>query len=91
MPDTVRESPVTLEEYGAMDMAARREVWLEISQISKEELEAHMEEEKAREADVPQGHAIKTSRYGTQGRQELLLVTQSRLESHYTCGHHPHG
>lgn len=28
MPDDVRTSPVTLEQYGAMDMAARRKVWL---------------------------------------------------------------
>ena len=51
---SVRTSPVTLEEYGAMDMDARRKVWLEISDISPEEFQAHMEEEKAREADVPQ-------------------------------------
>lgn len=54
MPNDKIESPVTLEEYGAMDMAARRKVWLEISNISEEEFEAHMAEEKAREADVPQ-------------------------------------
>jgi hypothetical protein len=36
-----------------MDMAARREVWLEISDISEAEFEAHMAEEKAREAIVP--------------------------------------
>lgn len=52
MPD-VPESPVTLEEYGAMDMATRRKVWLEISDITEEQFEAHMAEEKAREADVP--------------------------------------
>ena len=54
MSETVKESPVTLEEYAVMDMAARREVWLEISKISKEQLDAHMEEEKVREGDVPQ-------------------------------------
>jgi hypothetical protein len=54
MSANVQESPVTLEEYAAMDMPARREVWLQISRISREELDAHMEEEKAREADVPQ-------------------------------------
>ena len=53
MPDDVRTSPVTLAEYGAMDMAARRKVWLEISDITEEEFEAHMAEEKAREATVP--------------------------------------
>jgi hypothetical protein len=50
----VPKSPVTLEEYGAMDMAQRRKVWLEISDISEAEFEAHMAEEKAREAVVPQ-------------------------------------
>ena len=54
MPGKVTESPVTLEEYGAMDMPARRKIWLEISNISEEDLEAHMVEEKAREANVPQ-------------------------------------
>ena len=53
MPDAVLESPVTMEEYAAMDMAQRRKVWLEISDITEEEFEAHMAEEKAREADVP--------------------------------------
>ena len=36
-----------------MDMAARRKVWLEISDISEEEFDSHMSEEKAREATVP--------------------------------------
>jgi hypothetical protein len=54
MPGKTNESPVTLEEYGAMDMAARKAVWLEISNITEEEFEAHMAEEKAREAQVPQ-------------------------------------
>jgi len=54
MPDDVRTSPVTLAEYGAMDMPAKREVWLEISDITEEQFEAHMAEEKAREATVPQ-------------------------------------
>jgi len=49
----IPKSPVTLEEYSAMDMAARRKVWLEISDITDEEFEAHMAEEKAREAIVP--------------------------------------
>lgn len=47
------KSPVTLEEYSAMDMAARRKIWLEISDITEEEFEAHMAQEKAREAIVP--------------------------------------
>jgi hypothetical protein len=54
MPDTVRTSPVTLAEYGAMDMAAKRSLWLEISDITEEQFEGHMAEEKAREATVPQ-------------------------------------
>lgn len=49
----VPKSPVTLEEYAAMDMAQRRKVWLDISDISEAEFEAHMAEEKAREAIVP--------------------------------------
>jgi len=54
VPASAPESPVTLEEYAAMDMAARRKVWLQISDISEAEFEAHMAEEKAREAQVPQ-------------------------------------
>ncbi len=50
----MKESPVTLEQYGAMDMSERRKVWLEISDITEEQFNAHMEEEKAREAIVPQ-------------------------------------
>lgn len=53
VPKNTPKSPVTLEEYAAMDMAQRRKVWLEISDISEQEFEAHMAEEKAREADVP--------------------------------------
>jgi hypothetical protein len=53
IPENVPRSPVTLEEYTAMDMAARRKVWLDISDITEEEFEAHMAGEKAREADVP--------------------------------------
>lgn len=50
----MKESPVTLEQYSAMDMTERRKVWLEISDISEDQFNAHMEEEKAREAIVPQ-------------------------------------
>jgi hypothetical protein len=50
----MKESPVTLEQYGAMDMSERRKVWLQISDISEDQFNAHMEEEKAREAIVPQ-------------------------------------
>ena len=54
MRTDIPESPVTLDEYGAMDMAARRKVWLEISDITEEQFDAHMATEKAREATVPQ-------------------------------------
>ena len=53
MSESVRVSPVTLEEYGAMDMKARRAIWLEISDITEEQFEAHMARESAREAMVP--------------------------------------
>ena len=53
MPDGAKTSPVTLAQYADMDMAARRKVWLEISDISEAEFEAHMAHEKAREAIVP--------------------------------------
>ena len=53
MANAALESPVSLEEYRAMDMARRREVWLEISDITEAEFDAHMEGEKAREATVP--------------------------------------
>jgi hypothetical protein len=46
-------SPVTLEEYEAMDRRGRREAQLKVSQITAEELEAHIEFEKAREVNVP--------------------------------------
>jgi hypothetical protein len=49
----VPPSPVTLEEYAAMDMSQRRKIWLEISDITEEEFERQMAEEKAREALVP--------------------------------------
>ncbi len=47
------KSPVSLEEYGKMNMEQRRKVWLDISDITEEEFEAHMAEEKSREAIVP--------------------------------------
>jgi len=53
MDDVVKKSPVTLEEYAAMDMAQRREVWLAISDITPEQFDAHMAGQKAREALVP--------------------------------------
>ncbi len=53
MPGNIRTSPVTLEQYGAMDMAQRRKLWIEISDITEEQFERHMAEEKAREAIVP--------------------------------------
>jgi hypothetical protein len=53
MPDTITTSPVTLEQYRAMDMAGKRQVWLEISDISEAEFEAHIAAQMARESNVP--------------------------------------
>jgi len=53
MPDDLPESPVTLEQYADMDMAAKRDVWIEISDITAEQFDTHMAEQKAREAIVP--------------------------------------
>ncbi len=53
MRDDIPTSPVTLEQYGAMDRADRRKVWLEISDITEAEFESHIAAEMAREADVP--------------------------------------
>lgn len=53
MASRVRTSPVSLAEYGDMTMDQRRKVWLEISDITEDEFEAHMSGEKAREAIVP--------------------------------------
>ncbi len=51
-------SPVTLDQYAAMDAAQKRELWIEISLISAEQFDAHMTREKAREAIVPQVGSI---------------------------------
>ncbi|MFP6774794.1 MAG: hypothetical protein VCE74_21065 [Alphaproteobacteria bacterium] len=51
-------SPVTLDQYAAMDMAEKRQVWLQISDISEAQFEAHMATQKAREADVPKVGAM---------------------------------
>ena len=53
MGDQIPTSPVTMAQYAAMDMAERRQVWLEISDITEAEFEAHMATQKAREASVP--------------------------------------
>ncbi len=53
MTETMQESPVTLEEYAAMDWAGKVRVWLDISDITEEQFEAHMATQKAREAGVP--------------------------------------
>lgn len=58
MASKVSESPVTLEQYGAMDMAQRRDLWLEISDITEDQFNAHMAGEKAREAIVPKVGAM---------------------------------
>jgi hypothetical protein len=54
MSKSIPQSPVTLEEYAKLDMAERRKIWLQISDISEDAFESHMAEEKAREAQVPQ-------------------------------------
>ena len=51
-------SPVTLDQYAALDMAEKRQVWLQISDISEAQFEAHMATQKAREADVPKVGAM---------------------------------
>ncbi|MDE0058247.1 MAG: hypothetical protein OXI22_14660 [Defluviicoccus sp.] len=53
MANAAMESPVTLDEYRAMDMAQRRDVWLQISDITEAQFDAHMAEQKAREGRVP--------------------------------------
>jgi hypothetical protein len=53
MPGPILQSPVTLEEYSAVEMAERRHVWLDISDISEADFEHHMATQKAREALVP--------------------------------------
>ena len=53
MPGNIPTSPVTVEQYGAMDKAQRRKVWIEISDITEEQFDRQMAEEKAREAFVP--------------------------------------
>ncbi len=53
MTENIIESPVTLEEYEAMDRFERRKAQLKVSKISQEELEAHIEYEKGREEKVP--------------------------------------
>ncbi|MGZ0189032.1 MAG: hypothetical protein ACKVH0_13685 [Alphaproteobacteria bacterium] len=53
MPGPILQSPVTLEEYSAMEMAERRQAWLDISDISEADFEHHMATQKAREALVP--------------------------------------
>ncbi|MDP6692188.1 MAG: hypothetical protein QF384_22050 [Alphaproteobacteria bacterium] len=53
MTETVQESPVTLEEYAALDWEGKIRVWLDISDITKEQFEAHMTAQQAREAGVP--------------------------------------
>lgn len=58
MANAATRSPVTLDEYRAMDMTKRREVWLEISDITEAEFDAHMDAQKAREATVPRAGAM---------------------------------
>lgn len=53
MRANVPESPVTLDEYGAMTMEEKRKLWIDISVISEDQFDAHMAAQKAREAHVP--------------------------------------
>jgi hypothetical protein len=53
MTGTTPTSPVTLEQYRAMDMSEKRDVWLEISDITEAEFENHIATQMAREATVP--------------------------------------
>lgn len=53
MRDDNAASPVSLDQYGAMDMAEKRKVWLEISDITEAQFDAHMATQQAREAIVP--------------------------------------
>ncbi len=53
MPEDIPTSPVTLEQYAAMEMAEKRRVWIEISDITEAEFDAHIATQKAREAIVP--------------------------------------
>ena len=53
MTEIGQDSPVTLEEYSAMDWEGKRQVWLDISDITEEQFEIHMATQKAREAGVP--------------------------------------
>lgn len=52
--DKISHSPITLKQYAALDMAARKKIWVDISEITAQELDAHLEQENAREAIVPQ-------------------------------------
>jgi len=54
MTNDILASPVTLEEYATLDMEEKRKLWVEISDISDEQLGEHMAEEKQREELVPQ-------------------------------------
>lgn len=54
MRENLPESPVTLDEYAKLSQAERRDIWLQISDISEAEFDAHIAEQKAREAKVPQ-------------------------------------
>lgn len=53
MRDDGPNSPVTLEQYAATKLAEQRKVWLEISDITEAEFDAHIATQKAREAIVP--------------------------------------
>jgi hypothetical protein len=54
MLDDIPKSPLTLEQYAAPDMTERRKLWIQIFDITEDDLNAQMAAEKAREAGVPQ-------------------------------------
>jgi hypothetical protein len=53
MRHDIPASPVTLQEYGHMDMVEKRRVWLQISDISEAEFEEQLLKSRARESNVP--------------------------------------
>ncbi len=53
MPQAAQQSPVTLEQYAAMDMAEKRQLWIDISEIDATQFDSHIATQQAREAIVP--------------------------------------
>jgi hypothetical protein len=53
MSENTANISVTLEQYAAMDRGEKRQVWLDISDITPAQFDAHMAREAAREEIVP--------------------------------------